>query len=363
MSAGGLLEARIELTRSDRFQLRVELSVPSGTTIALLGPNGAGKSSVVAAIAGLLPIDSGRISIGDTLLDEPGKGRFVPPEDRRVGVVFQDFLLFPHLSVVDNVAFGPRSRGISRDESRSMALRAIDDMGLGGLADQRPGELSGGQAQRVALARALAAEPDVLLLDEPFSSLDVTTRWQLRQLLGERLVTFAGPRVVVTHDPAEAFLLADEVYVIESGRITQSGTPDDIRIRPRTSFAAGLAGVNLFSGRAVEGGAVDISGHLLNVVDGESAGEVLVTIHPQAISVHTEAPRGSPRNVWETTVEVLEVLGDRARLRCAAPLPITAELTLSSVSELGLRAGSRVWLAVKATEISVETVSGGSQEA
>lgn len=358
----GSLHARFGLTRSDRFRLAVDITAPPETTVALLGPNGAGKSSVVAAIGGLLAIDDGRITLGEAVLDDPDAGRFVPPEERRVGVVFQDFLLFPHMSALDNVAFGLRSRGTGRSEARTLAMEALEDVGLAGLEESRPGELSGGQAQRVSLARALASKPDMLLLDEPLASLDVTTRAEQRQVLGEHLASFPGPRLLVTHDPAEAFLFADRIYIMEEGGITQSGSPDEIRIAPRTPFAADLAGVNLFRGNA-RGGVVIVAGHPLKVVDGDLAGEVLVTIHPHAISVHTGPPHGSPRNAWETTVDALEVLGDRARLRCSGPLPLTAEVTRGAVEELGLARGSRVWLAVKATEIGVEAETGGGQDA
>jgi molybdate transport system ATP-binding protein len=340
--------------RSDAFVVDVDLAIPSGTTVALLGPNGAGKSTVVAALAGLLPIEEGRIEMDGVVLDDPGAGVFVPPERRRVGVVFQDYLLFPHLTVMENVSFGPRSQGVPRVESRARAEGWIRSLGLEGLESSRPGELSGGQAQRVALARALAAEPDLLLLDEPLAALDVTTRTHLRRTLSEHLAGFSGPRMLITHDPAEAFLLADRIHVIEEGRITQSGTADDLRLRPRTPYAADLAGSNLVTGTA-RNGAVESGDAVLWIADREIRGPVLLTIRPNAISVFRTPPEGSPRNSWETTVERMEALGSRVRLLAGPPLALTIEVTREAASELELHPGGRMWISVKATEIGVQS--------
>ncbi len=350
MTHGGL-SADIRLRRSESFQLTLSLEIEPGRTSALLGPNGAGKSTAVAALAGLVPIDSGRIELDGVVLD--GDGLFVPAESRRIGVVFQDYLLFGHLSVLDNVGFGLRSRGLPRDESRQRARDWLGRTGLSGMEDRRPADLSGGQAQRVALARALVTEPDLLLLDEPLAALDVTTRTSLRHALAEHLSEFAGPRLLITHDPTEAFLLADDVHIIEDGSITQVGTPDDILLRPRTAYAADLAGSNLLAGVAT-GGMVEAGGRQVHIADDGISGRVLLTIHPTAISVHMDKPEGSPRNSWATTVERVEHLGSRTRLRTAAPVPLTVEVTEGSRGELGIGQGSRVWVAFKATEVGVE---------
>lgn len=349
----GALHARLVIERSDDFHLDVDLSIEPGRTAALLGPNGAGKSTVVSAIAGLLPIDSGSIRLGDEILDDPDSGVFVPAEDRGVGVMFQDYLLFPHLSVVENVAFGLRSR----KTETSSALRASRDwltrVGLDGMEGERPGDISGGQAQRVALARALAIEPRLLLLDEPLSALDVTTRTALRRSLADHLSGFPGPRMLITHDPTEAFLLADEVHVMEAGVITQTGAPDEIRLRPRTKYAADLAGSNLVSGEAF-GGRVEVGEFIVHIADQTLAGPVLLIIHPHAVSIHRAEPEGSPRNTWSTVVTRVESLGDRVRLQTGDPLPLTAEVTGAAREALSLAPGVPVWLSVKATEIGVE---------
>lgn len=348
------LVAEVRVRRSPSFSVVADLEVPAGTTVALLGPNGAGKSTVVAAIAGLLPLDGGSIMLAGRVLDDPGVGTFVAPEDRRVGVVFQDYLLFDHLSVLENVAFGPRATGVGRDEAHRRARHWLDRVALGDLVDRRPSDLSGGQAQRVALARALAAEPDLLLLDEPLAALDVGTRAHLRRDLAGHLAGFAGPRVLITHDPTEAFLLADRVLVIEGGVVTQSGTPDDIRLRPRTRYAADLAGANLLSGDAADG-VVDVGGHRVAVAQHDVAGPVLVTIRPAAIAVHRTRPEGSPRNAWQTSVRLVEPLGDVVRVQTGPPLPLTAEVTSEAATALGLAADTDVWLSIKATEIGVES--------
>lgn len=350
---GPRLEADIGIIRPGGFSVDVEMAIEPGATVALLGPNGAGKSTVVQALAGLAPLDRGRVVLGDTVLDEAASGGFVAPEERNLGVVFQDFILFPHLSVVENVGFGLRSRGVSGPDLQARVSGLLDRLGLSDLARRRPSDLSGGERQRTALARALAVDPEMLLLDEPLAALDATTRVEVRRLLREVLAGFAGPRLLITHDPGEAFLLADYVYVMEGGRITQSGTPSDIRLRPRTRYAADLAGVNLMVGEA-SGGTVLVDGHGLSVADAGARGTVIVVIHPRAIALHARQPEGSPRNTWQTSIRLEEDLGERVRLETGPPLPLTVEVTPAAVSALSLAPGSEVWLSIKATEIAVE---------
>lgn len=351
MSSG--LSAHFGVRRAGGFTLDIELEVDSGVTVALLGPNGAGKSTAMAAISGLLPIDRGEIDLDGTLLDAPSAGIFVPAEERRVGVVFQEYLLFPHLTVLENVSFGLRSRGVAADDAADRSREWLQRLGLDKLEGRKPGDISGGQAQRVALARALVTEPRLLLLDEPLAALDVSTRVELRHVLADHLDAFAGPRLLITHEPTEAFLLADEIHVVEEGAVTQRGTADEIRLRPRTHYAADLAGFNLVTGVA-RGGVIETAAHSLHIADIEVEGPVVATIHPTAISVHPSRPEGSQRNSWETTVDRLEHLGSRVRLRTGAPLPLTVEVTESARSDLGLAPGVRVWLAFKATEILVQ---------
>jgi len=349
----GDLRARIMVRRSDTFTLDIDLVIPAGITAALLGPSGAGKSTAVATLSGIIALDGGRIELAGTPWDDPDEDVFLPPEARAVGVVFQDHMLFPHLTVLENLAFGPRSRDRGRDDSHAIAQDWLERLGLEGLETSRPRDLSGGEAQRVALGRALATEPDLLLLDEPLSALDVTTRSELRRFLARHLRAVTGPRLLITHDPVEAFLLADVIHVIEAGRITQRGSADDIRLRPRTPYAAHLGGANLFTGIATAG-EVDVSGHSLHIGDGKVTGPVLLTVRPAAVSLHLKRPSGSPRNTWQTTVELVEDLGERARLRTGPPLPLIAEVTTRSAREMKLAPGVVVWPAIKATDIGVE---------
>jgi molybdate transport system ATP-binding protein len=236
------LIANFTTKRSDAFQVEIQLAIPAGKTVALLGPNAAGKSTVVDTIAGLIRVEKGIVGLDDRVFDEPASGTFIPAESRNIGVMFQDYLLFPNMTVAENIAFGLRSQGRPRSETGDAAQEWIGRMGLTSVANQFPGTISGGQAQRVALARALICEPDLLLLDEPLSALDVTTRGDLQTELREHLEEFSGPRLLITHDPREAFLFADEIHIIEEGLVTQSGDPSDIKLRPKTRYAADIGG-------------------------------------------------------------------------------------------------------------------------
>lgn len=351
MSGG--LQARIVIRRSDSFALDVEFEIPAGRTLALVGPNGAGKSTVAAALAGLLPLDAGRIELNGIALDDPDSGAFMMAQERGVGMVFQDGRLFPHLTALQNVAFGARSRGAPGRQADAGALEWMGKLGLSDLASRRPGDLSGGQAQGVALARALATGPNLLLLDEPTAALDVRSRAAMRELLSDHLSGFAGPRLIITHDPMEAFALADQICVIENGRLTQTGSVEDIRMRPRSPWVAELAGSNLFSGDATEAG-VAVEDVILTTAKPQVRGAVRVSIRPNAISVHRSEPGGSPRNRWETTITQIQDSGGSVRLMTGGPLPLMADVTPGARAELSLEVGAAIWISVKATEIGVE---------
>lgn len=347
------LDADLVVRRNDGFTLDIALHIRPGSTAVLLGPNGAGKSTAASALAGLTPISEGRIVLNGRVLDDPNSDILVRPEDRRVGVVFQDPMLFPHMSVKDNVAFGLQSRGVRRRMADDSARDWLEGMGLADLGERNATKLSGGQAQLVALARALAIDPDLLVLDEPLSALDVTTRVETRRALTRYLSEFAGPRLVITHDPAEAFLLGDEVLILEHGSLSQVGSPEDIRRRPRTRYAADLAGINLLTGIAARGVVTTAGGHELHVADYQMAGPALATIHPRAVMLFSEPPSGSARNVWSTRVVALEPSMDRTRVVLDRPPAFAAEVTDAAVREMSLRVGGEVWVAVKATEIEV----------
>jgi molybdate transport system ATP-binding protein len=266
--------------------------------------------------------------------------------------VFQDLLLFAHRTVLDNVAYGPRARGVARRRARALAEDWLRRVGLHEYAHALPGTLSGGQAQRVALVRALAAEPQLLLLDEPLSAVDASARLDLRRELRMHLDAFTGPRLVVTHDAVDAFALADRIAVLEAGRVVQVGAVADICSRPRSRYVADLVGLNLFRG-TLRKGVLQVQGGGALVVAASFDGDAVATVHPRAVALYRSRPDGTPRNVWPAPIEAIESAGDRMRVRLAGPLPLVAEVTPLAVNELRLGIGGQVWIALKATEIAV----------
>ena len=339
--------------RRGEFELAVSLAARPGEVLAVLGPNGAGKSTLLRTVAGLVPLDEGCVRLNDRALDE-GPGRtFVAPQHRRLGVVFQDHRLFPHLRVLGNVAYGPRSRGVGRAVAREASFRWLNRLGLTPLARRFPAQLSGGQAQRVALARALAAEPDALLLDEPLAALDVQTRAEVQGELREHLGAFSGPTLLVTHDPIEALLLAQRIVVLEAGRVAQAGTPTEITTRPLTPYVAKLVGVNLYRGTA-HGPDIDLEGGgILHAAD-PTDGPVLVALRPSSITLHRHRPEdSSARNAWPASVAGLAPIGDRIRLTAHGAFAATVDVTAAAVAELGLAPGEEIWLSAKATDLTV----------
>jgi molybdate transport system ATP-binding protein len=334
------------------LDLQMKFGLEEGEVVALLGPNGAGKTTLLRAVAGLAPIVAGRVALDGEVLEETASGKYVPTEERPIGFVFQDYLLFPHMSVLENVAFGLRARGTGRTEAGRRAMEWMDRVGLRDRASSRPAELSGGERQRVALARALAPDPRVLLLDEPLAALDATTRVAVRRDLKAHLASFRGVRLVVTHDPLEAAMLADRLIVMEGGKHVQTGAPAEVTEHPRSRYVADLVGVNLLRGEASPGAVRVAGGHVVAAAGAES-GEVFAVIHPRAVSVHRSRPEGSPRNVWRGRAHGVELYGDRARVRIDGEVPIVAEVTPAALAELRLAEGGDVWLSFKATDVSV----------
>ena len=335
-----------------RFDLDLPLQVAAGEVVALLGPNGAGKSTALACLAGLVPLSDGHVRLRGQVLDHPRGGVLVASRRRRVGMVFQDYLLFPHLSVLDNVAFGLRVRGTRRSAARAAARGWLERVGVAELADAFPGETSGGQAQRIALARALVTAPDLLLLDEPLSALDASTRPQIRSDLGHHLQGYPGCTVLVTHDPLDAMVLADRIVVLEAGCVVQRGTPTELARTPRTPYVAQLVGLNLHRGTA-RGSTVELTDggtvHTAHPADGP----VFVAFPPSAVALHRHRPEGSPRNTWQGRVVTLEHHGDTIRVRLDAHPPVLADVTTAAVADLRLQAGQDVWVSLKATEVRV----------
>jgi molybdate transport system ATP-binding protein len=337
------------------FDLDVVIEVGQGEIVAIVGPNGAGKSTLLRALAGLIRLREGGVVLNGVVFDDPAARIHLPPEHRPVGIVFQDLLLLPHLSAVENVAFGLRCRGVPRRFAREQALRWLDRFGLAARATARPRELSGGQAQRVALARALAVTPELLLLDEPLSALDVGTRADVRRDLKRALAGFDGVRLIVTHDPTEALTLADRLIIVEGGRVVQAGTPAEITRHPRSRYVAQFVGTNLLRGYARDGQLTLPGGTTLTLPE-PTTGEVFTLIHPHTVSLHRRAPHGSPRNVWRGRVDTLDLGADTVRVGVAGNPSITAEITRAAATELALTADDEVWVSVKATEITAYPV-------
>jgi molybdate transport system ATP-binding protein len=343
------LDAQVSL-RLGTLALDVHLRAGDGEVVALVGPNGAGNTTLLRALAGLHPIETGRIELAGQVLEDPRAGVRRGPAQRAVGVVFQDHLVFPHLTVLENVAFGPRAQGAAPRRAREQAARWLERVGVGDRGDVRPRELSGGQSQRVALARALASDPALLLLDEPLGALDVETRQQVRRELRRHLAAFDGPAVLVTHDPVEAITLADRLVVLEQGHIVQDDAPAAVTSRPRSPWVAQLVGLNLLRGTAtgtdvaLEGG---LTLHLADAADGQ----VHLVVHPRAVALHRQRPQGSPRNVVELEVDSLDALGNHVRVTLTGALRLVAEVTPGAAVQLDLAAGGTVFAAIKAVEI------------
>jgi molybdate transport system ATP-binding protein len=332
----------------------LEFDVAAGEVLAILGPNGAGKSTALHVIAGLVRPDRGEVRVGQRVLTDTAARVHVATHDRRVGLLLQDPLLFPHLNVTRNVAFAPRS-------SRAAAAHWLTEVDAADLGDRLPRQLSGGQAQRVALARALAAEPDVLLLDEPLAGLDVGAATAMRKVLRRVLARDGRSAVMITHDLLDVLTLADRVLVLDSGRIVESGTAAMVLATPRSRFGARFAGVNLVGGTSdadgvltTQWGAVWHGSPADDIVPGESA---VALFNPAAVAVYRDKPHGSPRNTVEVTVAELDSRGAVIRVRAdeqpdGAP-GLAADITAESAAELRLAPGDRVYFSVKAQEVAV----------
>jgi molybdate transport system ATP-binding protein len=342
---------RFEATLESRnFEVALELA--PGETLAVLGPNGAGKSTLLSIIAGLLRPDSGSATIGErTLFDlDSTKSSWVAPHDRGTVLLAQEPLLFPHLSVLENVAFGPRSTGTPAAEARGVARRWLASTDTGALESRRPGELSGGQAQRVAVARALAAGPDLLLLDEPMVALDVHAAPLMRRLL--KHVLAGRSAIIITHDVLDALMLAEKVIVMEDGCITEAGATREVLNRPRSRFAAGLSGLNLLTGTARAEGIETRYGLVSGTPEGSVSPGVpaAAAFRPSAVSVYLDPPHGSPRNLLRATITDLEPHGDAVRVRAGE---LAADITPAALAELGLVPGMRAFFVLKATAVTI----------
>ena len=340
-----LLDARVILNR-DSLTIDVELQLQHGEVIAVLGPNGAGKTSLLHALLGWLELESGWIMVDGEVIDSPDTDSYVPPQHRPFGMVFQDGLLFPHMSVEKNILFGA---------GKDFNLKPLaESLQVSELLAKFPSELSAGERQRAAIARSLAARPKVLFLDEPFSALDIQGKRRGRSLLKEALAIEVSGCLMVTHDLVDAFTLADRVMIIEGGKLTQFDVPDRIRSRPGSEWIADLVGWNYYEGIG-EGSVVTLPhGTTIFTAQDDLDGPTSISINPASVSIFKSQPSGSPRNTWLSSIQNIEILGGRARVSLVGEIDICADITTVAANELRQSISSEVWVSVKATEVDTQ---------
>ncbi|QWZ08435.1 ABC transporter ATP-binding protein [Nocardioides panacis] len=343
------LDAHV-VVRRPGHTLDVRLTAERGDVVAVIGPNGAGKSTLVRALAGVVPLDDGRVVCDGETWDAPATRTEI--RSRGIGMVFQKEMLFPHLTALGNVAFGPRSRGVRRRAAEERALAWLARLGVEDLAGRRPAQLSGGQAQRVAIARALVTEPRLLLLDEPLSSLDVGVAMALRLELSRHLADFDGVSLLVTHDALDAMTVANRVLVIDDGRVAQDGTPAEVARQPATDHVARLVGLNVLRGTSA-GTSIRLADGTTLVSTTPARGEVRACFSPSAVTLTVGEPHGSARNRWPGRVTSVAPHGSAVRVHVDAAAGLIADVTPASASQLGVVPGAEVWATVKATEVSV----------
>ncbi len=371
-----LLQVTVE-TQFDAFQLSLSLAARYGETTVLLGESGAGKSTILRIVAGLLKPQKGYVALGDIVYFDSQRGIHVPPQERPFGYVFQDYVLFPHLTVFENVAFGLQAQRMTRSFVRQRVGEALEQVRLTGLDRRRPAQLSGGQQQRVAVARALALQPQLLLLDEPLSALDVQTRREVRQELRRILAEVNVTTILVTHTYLEALLFGQHILVLERGKVLQQGGQRDLLEHPRSAYIAELIGVNFFQGcitRYESPGVCAIQlcagtqtlelvatlrehGQTENM---PAIGEgVYVVVEPRGITLYPTHPDSSARNTFRGEIVQIVRVGSasldqgvvRVSLQFAAAMPpLTAEVTEASASRLHLHEGATVYATFKATD-------------
>jgi len=355
-----MLEAEMIKPLRD-FRLAANFSAESGSTLVLVGESGAGKSTILNMLAGLLHPDRGRIVVDGTPVFDGDRRIAVPAYRRPVGYVFQDYALFPHLSVFENIAFGLRGQGEAERTIRPRVNATLEQLGIAHLAKSRPARLSGGQQQRAALARALVLEPRLLLLDEPLSALDLQTRQQVRTELRRILAGLSCITLFVTHSPFEAMVFGERIAVVERGRIVQIGRREDLLRHPRSPYVAGLMGVNLFRGRVVgrddTGLAhVETTDGALHVIADQAGEEIFVAVDPNEVTIHTSRPAGSAQNVFAgRIIELVPELpfGERVRVVLDTKPPLVAQITARAMQSLDLRESMEVYASFKATAVNV----------
>ncbi|NLE73730.1 MAG: ATP-binding cassette domain-containing protein [Actinobacteria bacterium] len=332
-----------ELTVQVRHQLgRIRLDAHlhvAGGVLALIGPSGSGKTSVLRAISGLLKPDWGYVATDKKVLLDTEQSINLPAEERRVGMLFQDAALFPHMTVAGNIEYGLYPRPRSRSERGDQVTAVLDRFRIGELASAKPRHISGGERQRVALARAVATSPELLLLDEPLSALDSVTKAHVSAELSQWLLELNLPTILVSHDFADVVGLADHVAIIEEGSIVQSGTKDQVLRSPASAFAAAFAGINFFPGEAVpRGGLTEIRGpgKMMLLSTDTLVGPVGAVVHPWDVSLSEQRLESSAMNCLRGPVIQVANIGNSTRVTIGSVPPIVAEITGESVDRLEL---------------------------
>jgi len=332
----------------DGIEFEFDVSVLSSEHLVIIGPNGSGKSTLLRILAGLARLSSGQLTGRDRILDDPSKNVFVPGHQRSVVLQPQSSALFPHLDVLDNVAFGLRSAGLTRRQARVQANETLDELAISELRHRSVTDLSGGETAKVALARSLGADPDVLLLDEPGAALDAAAHADLRHRLGEMQRTI----VTITHDPVDAQVLATRVAVVQDRRVLQVGTPAEVAAAAASPWVANVLGVNVLSGHAKGNTVLLSSGASIRIAD-TVHGPVHLSFAANAVTLHPSEPHGSARNVWQVEVTGLTRDANRVRVSLGGPIEAVALVTNEAAIELDLRPGRSCWASLKATELSV----------
>jgi molybdenum ABC transporter ATP-binding protein len=339
------------------FPLEICFDVHPAETLVIIGPSGCGKTTTLNVVAGLVEPDEGRVALPDQVLSDSAAGLSVPTEKRSIGYVFQDFALFPHMSVAENVAYGLRARRRPKNEIQQKVGGALDLLGIAHLRQQRPGQLSGGERQRVAVARAIACDAEILLLDEPLGSLDAQTRNRLRGELQRMLRLIGRIAIMVTHDYIDALTFGDQICVMDKGRMLQIGSREELLRHPKSRFVADLTGVNFFEGQVSDSpddglARIWVGDSCLYASCGaQEMGGTLVTFFPSEVSISRDKPSGSPRNVFRSEVKEIVHMGDKVRVSLNGALQMCAEISANALDELALHEGDSVYASLKATAI------------
>jgi molybdenum ABC transporter ATP-binding protein len=343
--------------RLREFPLEIAFDAMPGETLVIIGPSGCGKTTTLNVIAGLVEPDEGRVALGETVLFDSSSGTSLPTEKRSTGYVFQDFALFPHMTVGDNVAYGLRARNRPRHEIAARVDEVLGLLGISELKPRRPGALSGGERQRVALARAVACDAEILLLDEPLGSLDAQTRNHVRGELQRMLQLIGRIAIMVTHDYVDALTFGHRICVLDRGKVLQMGTREEFLHHPKSHFVAELTGVNFFEGAvsaSSDNGLVEIwvgDSRIYATCEERDMGGIMLAFFPSEVTISREPPLTSARNVFRSQVREVVHMGDKVRLSLNGSLPMSAEISANALDELGVREGDTVYASLKATAI------------